>query len=92
MQNNTTMKFINQNKTMENPIETANNLINDFRIILMQSESECGNEILCTQIAKECANTMVDNILKYYFKYVNQNDLFDFYMFWNAVKIAIDND
>lgn len=73
------------------PILMAKTIIDDFKILLIKSDSDCGNEILCTSIAKECAHSMVDNILKYQFKYVNQNDLFDFYMYWNAVKIAIDN-
>lgn len=77
---------------MSDPTQMAKTIIDDFRVILMQSNSECVNEILCTQIAKECTHTMVDNILKYQFKYVNQNDLFEFYMYWNAVKVAIDND
>jgi|LakMenEpi03Aug12_release.lakeMendotaPanAssembly.Ray.scaffolds.fasta_scaffold2174439_1 hypothetical protein len=77
---------------MSDPIQMAKTIIDDFRIILMKSDSECGNEILCTHIAKECTHTMVDNILKYQFRYVNQNDLFDFYMYWNEVKVAIDNE
>lgn len=77
---------------MSDPKQMAKTIIDDFRIILMKSDSECGNEILCTNIAKECSHTMVDNILKYQFRYVNENDLFDFYWYWNAVKNAIDND
>lgn len=75
---------------MSDPTLMAKTIIDDFRIILMQSDSECGNEILCTQIAKECTHTMVDNILKYQFRYVSE--ISDFITFWNAVKIAIDND
>jgi hypothetical protein len=77
---------------MSDPTQMAKTIIDDFRIILMKSDSECGNEILCTNIAKECSHTMVDNILKYQFRYVNENDLFDFFWYWNAVKNAIDND
>jgi hypothetical protein len=77
---------------MSDPTQMAKTIIDDFRIILMKSDSECGNEILCTNIAKECSHTMVDNILKYQFRYVNENDLFDFFWYWNAVKVAIDND
>lgn len=75
---------------MSDPTLMAKTIIDDFRIILMQSDSECGNEILCTQIAKECAHTMVDNIINYQFKYVD--DLIDFIKFWNDVIIAIDNE
>ena len=57
---------------MSDPTQMAKTIIDDFRVILIQSDSKCGNEILCTQIAKECTHTMVDNILKYQFKYVNK--------------------
>lgn len=33
----------------------AEELINKFRMILMDADTECGNEILCTLIAKQCA-------------------------------------
>jgi hypothetical protein len=35
--------------------EKAESLVNEFRILLMNEDTECGNEILCTSIAKECA-------------------------------------
>jgi hypothetical protein len=31
--------------------EKAEYLVNQFRIVLMEEETECGNEILCTSIA-----------------------------------------
>lgn len=31
-------------------------LINSFRQILMEADTECGNEILCTTIAGRCAD------------------------------------
>jgi hypothetical protein len=37
------------------PKEKAESLVNEFRILLMNEDTECGNEILCTSIAKECA-------------------------------------
>jgi len=33
------------------PKEKAEDLVNQFRIILMDEDTECGNEILCTSIA-----------------------------------------
>jgi hypothetical protein len=41
----------------------AEDLINSYRIILMNENTECGNEILCTSIAKQCALIAVDEIL-----------------------------
>ena len=45
------------------PREKAEDLIAQFKIILMDSDSECGNEILCTLIAKQCAKLSVRQIL-----------------------------
>ena len=46
------------------PKEKAINLVDSYRIILMNEDTECGNEILCTVIAKKCAlialNEMID--------------------------------
>ena len=44
------------------PQEKADNLVNQFRIVLMNEDTECGNEILCSRIAKECALIAVDEI------------------------------
>jgi hypothetical protein len=41
----------------------AEDLINSYRIILMNEDTECGNEILCTSIAKQSALIAVDEIL-----------------------------
>ncbi len=46
------------------PKEKAKELIDSYRIILMNEDTECGNEILCTSIAKQCALIAVDEILE----------------------------
>jgi hypothetical protein len=46
------------------PKEKSEELINSYRIILMNEDTECGNEILCTSIAKQCALIAVDEILE----------------------------
>ena len=33
------------------PKEKAEDLVNQFRMILMDEDTDCGNEILCTSIA-----------------------------------------
>ena len=33
--------------------EKAEDLVNSFRMILMNEDTDCGNEILCTSIAKK---------------------------------------
>ena len=46
------------------PKEKAEDLVNSFRMILMNEDTDCGNEILCTSIAKKNALIAVDEILK----------------------------
>jgi len=42
---------------------TANELVDSYRVILMNSDTECGEEILCTTIAKQCALIAVDQMI-----------------------------
>ena len=44
------------------PKDKAISLVDSYRIILMNEDTECGNEILCTVIAKQCALIAVDEI------------------------------
>ena len=45
------------------PKEKAESLVNSYRIILMNEDTECGNEILCTSIAKQSALIAVDELI-----------------------------
>jgi hypothetical protein len=38
-------------------------LVDSYRIILMNEDTECGNEILCTVIAKKCALVAVNEMI-----------------------------
>lgn len=40
--------------------DKAEELVTQYRIILMNEDTECGNEILCTSIAKQCALITVE--------------------------------
>lgn len=40
--------------------DKAEQLVNEYRILLMNEDTECGNEILCTLIAKKCALVSCD--------------------------------
>ena len=62
------------------PKKEAENLINEYRMILMNEDTDCGNEILCTSIAKKCALATVNKIEKM----SNYSD------FWNEVKKQIN--
>ena len=45
--------------------DEAEQLVNEYRILLMNEDTECGNEILCTAIAKKCALITCNKILGY---------------------------
>lgn len=45
------------------PKEEANKRVDAFRIIIKNEDTDCGNEILCTLIAKKCAKLAVEKIL-----------------------------
>jgi hypothetical protein len=47
-----------------NQKQYAESLVNQFRIVLMDADTECGNEILCTQIAIKNALICVEEIIK----------------------------
>lgn len=49
---------------MSNPKEKAEDLVNSYRIILMNEDTECGNEILCTSIAKQSALIAINELIK----------------------------
>ena len=44
--------------------DKAKELVDTYRIMLMNSDTECGEEILCTVIAKYCALIAVDELIK----------------------------
>jgi len=46
------------------PKEKAISLVDSYRIILINEDTECGEEILCTVISKQCALIAVDEILR----------------------------
>ena len=72
------------------PKDTANELIDTYRAMLMNEDTECGNEILCTLIAKKSALISINKI-KFFHEslfFVNEGSLFDDYL--NKVKDEIE--
>jgi hypothetical protein len=65
------------------PKEKAEALVNSYRFILMNEDTECGNEILCTSIAKQFALITVDEVLGY--MGADRG-----YIFWEEVKSEIE--
>ena len=68
------------------PQEKANNLVNQYRIVLMNEDTECGNEILCSRIAKECALIAVDEITSV----IDAETNFKTWEFYKQVKQEIE--
>ena len=64
--------------------DKARELVDSYRIILMNEDTDCGNEILCTTIAKDCAMIAVNEILKITFYGTVQED-----DYWKAVRTEI---
>lgn len=52
------------------PKEKATDLIDRFRMVLISEDTDCGNEILCTIIAKQNALIAVDELIEATKKYV----------------------
>ena len=68
--------------------DKAKELVDTYRIMLMNSDTECGEEILCTVIAKSCALIAVDEIIKQCWDY-RDIDLQASYDYWKEVKQEI---
>lgn len=68
------------------PKEKAQDLVNRYRAILMNEDTDCGEEILCTTIAKKIALTTVDEIASV----ISQGVLLRV-VYWDEVKQEIEN-
>lgn len=44
------------------PKEKAKELVDEYRLILIKSNTDAGEEILCTLLAKECALVAVEEV------------------------------
>lgn len=51
-------------KDRNTPQKEAEELVDMFRVTLMLTNTDVGEEILCTSIAKQCAITCVDKMLE----------------------------
>ena len=70
--------------------DKANELVDAYKAMLMNEDTECGNEILCTVIAKKSALISIQQI-KFFHEslfFVNEGSLFDDYL--NKVKDEIE--
>ena len=72
------------------PKEKAEALVNSYRIILMNEDTECGNEILCTSIAKQSALIAVDELIEIACDYSDYDETVT-KEYWQKVKQEIEN-
>ena len=74
------------------PKEKAVELVDKFRMILILSDTDAGQEILCTSISKECALTAVDEILWEIIKYADNSREYvvNNSKYWQEVKQEIE--
>ena len=62
------------------PKEKAENLVGQFKMVLMNEDTDCGEEILCSLIAIKNSHITIEEILKSTFV---QNNTFNY---WSEVK------
>ena len=70
------------------PKEKAEEMVNEYRMTLMNEDTECGNEILCTMIAVKCALVAVEEILNS--RHIITDSQFEYNKYWNEVKTEIE--
>ena len=74
-------------KKIISPKQKAEELVNQYRMILMDEDTDCGNELLCTSIAIKCALISVDEILSNPMFFSDWGTLY----FWQSVRQEIKN-
>jgi hypothetical protein len=63
------------------PKEKSEDLVDRYKFVFWNEDSECGEEILCTVIAKKCALIAVDEII---------HEVYDDLEWWKEVKNEIE--
>jgi len=67
--------------------DKAKELVDSYRMMLMNEDTECGEEILCTIVAKKSALIAVDEIMKAMDSVMLPNP---FSQYWEQVKQEIE--
>ena len=68
------------------PKEKAKELVDTYKFVLWSEDTQCGEEILCTGIAKRCALIACDEIIEEMDRVLFPNP---FEQYWNEVKHEI---
>ena len=69
--------------------EKAQDLVNKFRIVLMDEDTDCGNELLCTSIAIKNALISVNEIIEFS---TNKCCEFQNLKYWEEVKQELEDE
>lgn len=69
------------------PKQKAEDLVSTYRIILMDEDTDCGNELLCTSIAIKNALVAVNEI----WNALESARAFEEYNYWQEVRQEIKN-
>jgi len=75
---------------MKTPKEEAENIVNEFRMVLMQEDTDCGCEILCTSIAIKNALIAVNRIMHEVGKFQVELFALELYLHWVEVKHELE--
>ena len=70
--------------------EKAAELVNRYRMILMDENTDCGNEILCSLIAIKNSHIAVDEILEFMDKFNIDMEYKYQAKWWRKVKFELD--
>ena len=70
--------------------EKANDLVDQYRNVLMNEDTDCGNEILCSLIAIKNAQIAVDEIIHFMEQFGLDISIMHQYVWWHNVKKEID--
>jgi len=73
----------------ETPQQKAKLLVHEYRLLLMESDSEYGEEILVSMLSKKAALIAVEQIINtlYEYHYDSQSGAYEF---WQEVKTEIE--
>jgi hypothetical protein len=69
--------------------EKAESLVDKFRLILMDEDTDCGNEVLCTIIAIRCAKVAVEEVKEVFDMW--DDDEGPLYWWWESVIHELNN-
>jgi hypothetical protein len=72
------------------PKEKAEELVDEYRLVLIKSNTDAGEEILCTLLAKECALVAVDEILDFMDRFDLDFEMKHQHKWWKEVKEEIE--